>query len=102
VVAGLESLHGQTVSVSGVLSIEFEGDSPWHSPKSEQKPWYESSLWADFDHAALGLSRAELQRFNGRHVVVSAVADRHNTGHMGLWPGGLLIRGGAKARAAGA
>jgi len=99
VVAALDSLDVQEVSVAGVLQVEFEGNSLWHSPKSERKPDYESSLWAEFDHAALGLSMEQLREFDGRHVVASAVVDRSFTGHLSLWPGALLIRSLTKSRA---
>ena len=99
VVAALDSLDGQDVRVSGVLQVEFEGNSLWQYPKSERGPDYASSLWAEFDHAALGLTVEQLREFDGRHVVVLALVDRSDSGHLGLWPGALLIRSLTKARA---
>jgi hypothetical protein len=99
VVVALDSLDGKTIDVSGVLELEFEGDSLSHLPKSERKPGHESSLWAVFDYDALGRSLGQLHEFDGRHVVVTAEVDRQFTGHMGLWPGALRIRDIAKARA---
>ncbi len=99
VIAALDSLHGETVRVAGVLQVEFEGNSLWHSPTSERKPGYGSSLWAESDYAASGRSPGQLREFNGRHVVVTAVVDGQFTGHFGLWPGALQIRAVIKAKA---
>jgi hypothetical protein len=98
VIAGLDSLHGNVIRVSGVLQLEFEARSLWHSPTRERRPNYESSLWAEFDHVALGRSPDQLRPFNARHVIVGGTADRQMTGHLGLWPGGLLIRDITKAK----
>jgi hypothetical protein len=91
-IEALDLLDGQTIRVSGVLDLEFEGNSLWHFPKAERKPDYGSSLWASFDLGLPGLLPARLREFDGRRVVVSARVERVNSGHMGLWPGALLIQ----------
>jgi len=97
VVSALGELHGRTVLIACVLRMEFEGYAIWHRPGGERLPDYGSSLWANFDREALARDGIEPERFQARHVVVRATVDRDQTGHMGLWPGAVLIHSIAKA-----
>lgn len=98
VIACLDLLHGQTLRIACALVLEFEGDQICHLPRSEHHPDYGSYLWANFDEATLGRDRVGLRPFVGRHVVVEATVDRHELGHLGLWPGGVVVRAIAKAK----
>jgi hypothetical protein len=98
VVASLDRLHGQTVRIVCVLTVEFEGDSIWHIPTAERLPDYGSSLWAEFDCEAIGCLPQRLEEFDGRHVVVTATVDKKMQGHFSLWPGSVTIRSIAKGK----
>ena len=92
IIEKLDELHGRTLTIACMLQIEFEGDSIWHIPKSERKPGYESSLWANFDYKSLGIAEPQFQKFNGRHVIVSANVNAKMQGHFSLWPAEVTIR----------
>lgn len=96
VVAALDRLDGQTIRIAGALVLEFEGDCLVHIPLAEQHPGYGSQLWVDFDLDVFGDDRRPLHQFASRHAIVTATVDRENTGHMGLWPGGVVIHAVAK------
>lgn len=96
VAAELEQLHGHTIQIAGVLHLEFEGNSLLHFPSGERLPGCECGLWANFDVEPLTRAACTVERFNGRRVVVAATIDKDEHGHMGLWPGGVLIQSIAK------
>jgi hypothetical protein len=59
-----------------------------------------SSLWAEFDLDAMGISPERLGEFDGRHVVVTATVNREYQGYFSLWPGAVAIRAVTKSKGA--
>lgn len=91
IIADLDRFRGSTVRIMGILNIEFEGDSILHYPRRETLGGFASSLWARFDHEALGRTRQQLREFNWRHVVVTAVVDPEFPRDACLWAGGIIV-----------
>lgn len=76
----VNALHGRTIWVRGVLCLDFEGRELRDGS---------SRLWVD-----LRLPenvKDTLKALDGRQVVVRGAVDRDDTGHMGLWPAGLVV-----------
>jgi len=71
----LPELAGQSVSILGWLSLEFEGTSINHIPKSESRDCgigtSQSSIWVDFDLTAINPREEWLEQFAGRHVRIT-------------------------------
>lgn len=99
VIEHLDQMHGRSVRVAGVLQLEFESDALWHMPKSERVDSlpYRSSLWVNLDDGCQSLGAEVLHQFKGRHVIVTGVIDARDSGHMGLWPAGILVSSIAKS-----
>lgn len=88
VVDDLINLHGHTIQIMGLLQVGFENCALSHIPRSEQRPWYESSLWLTIEDSA---KAAEYTVFEGRNVTVTGTVNAQETGHFGLWPGGVTV-----------
>ncbi|WP_197993026.1 hypothetical protein [Gimesia aquarii] len=101
----LAELAGQDVSLVGVLSLDFEGTSINHIPKSECRSnvvgTYQSSIWVNFDFVAINQCEQWLDQFDGRHVQVDGILAApeksfNGCGHFSLWPAELTVTAIAK------
>ncbi|MDP1822842.1 MAG: hypothetical protein Q8L48_06360 [Archangium sp.] len=66
----LDALHGRSVWVRGVLSLEFEGRE---LRDGSSRIWVDLSLPQDL--------KASLASLDGRQVIVRGTVDRDDTGH---------------------
>ena len=100
----LSSLTGKDVSIAGILRFDFENVSINHSPSSERKDDYQSSIWLQAGFGSLGFDKSICERLNGKRVLVQGTLFKANpevgAGHMGLWPAELLARTLERAYAA--
>ena len=96
----LLELAGQNISVFGSLSLEFEGTCINHIPNAESRDdgtgTYQSSIWVNFDLAAINQREQWLDQFDGRHVRVTgklaAPLDGYDgCGHFSMWPAELNV-----------
>lgn len=96
----LTELAGQAVSVFGSLALDFEGTCINHVPKTERRAdeigTYQSSIWVNFDLAAINQPEQWLDQFDARHVrlggKLEAPIDGYDgCGHLSLWPGQLNV-----------
>ncbi|MDR3157746.1 MAG: hypothetical protein LBU11_01785 [Zoogloeaceae bacterium] len=99
-IANPEKYHGKTVLVSGFMHLEFEGhalylhrDDAMHflSRNGIWVDWYD---WEEGDGEEKLRSRNEffdqfLLPHNDSYVVMEGVFNAKNTGHFGLWSGGI-------------
>jgi len=84
-----EQYHGKPVRVIGVSRIEFEGDSIWLTKEHYQHRIYKNSLWIVPDYKALGVTPQDLEKLNGKYVLMEGIFNKDNHGHMGLNSGAL-------------
>jgi hypothetical protein len=96
----LTELAGQNVSVFGSLSLELEGTCINHIPKTESRHdgtgTYQSSIWVNFDLAAIKKREQWLDQFDGRHVrvmgkLVEPLDGYDGCGHFSMWPAELNV-----------
>lgn len=93
----LDELAGKDVCIKGILSFEFENISISHSPKSERRNGYKSSVWLEVGSGALGFDRKVCESFHGKTVVAEGSLTKPDPffgggGHMCLWPAEFLAR----------
>ncbi|MEQ9022195.1 MAG: hypothetical protein RLN82_05485, partial [Pseudomonadales bacterium] len=96
----LIELNGQMVNLVGALSLDFEGTCIYHIPKSEchsdEVGTYQSSIWVNFDLAAMKQNEQWLQQYDDRHVRVEgrlAAPEKgfDGCGHFSLWPAKITV-----------
>ncbi|MCA8989540.1 MAG: hypothetical protein KDA78_17970 [Planctomycetaceae bacterium] len=97
----LIELAGQNVSIFGSLALVFEGTCINHIPKTEYRDdgagTYQSSIWVNFDLAAINQREQWLDQFDGRHVrlagKLAAPLDGYDgCGHFSMWPAELNVK----------
>jgi hypothetical protein len=97
----LTELAGQEVSLFGSLALDFEGTCINHIPKSECRDngigTYQSSIWVNFDLAAINQREQWLGQFDGRHVrltgtLVAPLDGYDGCGHFSMWPAELNVK----------
>lgn len=84
-----EEYHGKLVRVIGVSRIEFESDGIWFTKEHYDQNVYMNSLWMEPDYDSLGVTRQQLEQFNGKYVLVEGVFNKNNHGHLGMYSGAL-------------
>ena len=84
-----ENYHGKLVRVIGVSRIKFEDNGIWFSKEHYRHCVYKNSLWIELDYKALGATPQQLEKFNGKYVLMEGVFDKDNHGHMGMSSGAL-------------
>jgi len=91
----LDSLVGSGFCVRGVLSFEHEDLAIYHSPASERRGAFASSIWLWLDLDDLASKEEELQRLHQKAVIVEGkfqkLAPGFGGGHMGLWPAEMVV-----------
>ncbi|MCA9044159.1 MAG: hypothetical protein KDA69_07565 [Planctomycetaceae bacterium] len=106
----LAELAGQKVSVFGTLSLEFEATCITQIPKTEVSEYdagtYQSSIWVDFDLAAIKQPEQWLNQFDGRRVrvtgkLVASLDGYDGCGHFSMWPARLIAASIEKFRRQG-
>lgn len=93
----LDELAGEDICVKGILSFEFENISISHSPKSESRSDYKSSVWLAVGSGALGFDRKVCESLHGKIVVAEGLLIKPDpffggSGHMCMWPAEFLAR----------
>jgi len=84
-----EEYHGELVRVIGVSRIEFEGDGICFTKEHYEHSVLMNALWIEPDYDALGVTREQLEQFNGKYVIVEGVFNKDNHGHLGMYSGAL-------------
>lgn len=96
----LRTLDGEQVALFGQLSLEFEGTELIHLPKSErsdgQDGLYQSRVWTEFDMLAAERNEGQLDRLEGRQVILQGTLHAPNPefggcGHFALWPAKIRV-----------
>lgn len=96
----LQELGGQTITIFGVLSLDFEGACISHIPKHERRDKgdgaYQSSIWTYYDLQTMNINEATLMQLDGKHVVLSGTlkgpeAGFGGCGHFSLWPAEIIV-----------
>lgn len=84
-----EKYHGKLVRVIGVSRIEFEGNGIWFTKEHYKHRVYKNSLWITPDYKSLGVTPQQLEKFNGKYVLMEGVFNKDIHGHMGMNSGAL-------------
>jgi hypothetical protein len=97
VLDNLPNLVGREVSVRGILHYQFEDVAIYHSPTSEQRSVYGSSIWIDVGSGAFQFNESACEALDGTMVVIAGTLlgpdpSFGGCGHMSLWPGAILAR----------
>ena len=96
----LGELAKEEVEIYGSLSLDFEGQCINHIPKSEfhadSTETYPSSIWVDFDLAAIGQREQWLDQFDRRHVtlrgqLLGPEPEFGGCGHFSLWKAKMIV-----------
>ncbi len=96
----LTELAGQNVSVFGSLSLDLEETCINHIPKVESRDdgtgTHQSSIWINFDLAAINQCKRWLDQFDGCHVrvmgkLLEPLDGYDGCGHFSLWPAELHV-----------
>ncbi len=93
----LERLAGEDVSVTGVLSFDFEDASINHWPSGERDEGYKSSIWLSTGSGSLQFDMQVCKRLSGKRVLVQGRLFRPDSslggcGHFSMWPAEILVR----------
>ncbi len=90
-----DTFDGAYVSTTGLLIVEFEGDSLYQSLSAYESRDYRNAIWVNLLAVANGVSQ-----LSGTHVRLTGQfhgaknSGEHRTyGHMGLWPGEIEVIG---------
>ena len=86
-IANPERYEGQTVSVSGFLHLEFEGNFICLHREDCEQHLYQNSLWVN-PSADL---RSHIHELNDHYITLYGQFTAKRGGHMGLWPGELSV-----------
>ncbi|MDX1964678.1 MAG: hypothetical protein SFX18_16125 [Pirellulales bacterium] len=92
-----QKLAGLYVSITGLLHFEFEDVAIYHSPASQLRTDYDSSIWLEVGQGNLRFNPSAYEAMHGKLVVAKGtllLPDPHigGCGHMSLWPALLVIR----------
>lgn len=79
-----EKYDGKVVSITGYVTIEFEGNALYIDSKSQKFASYEKGVWLE-----IAKTPFEIKKYNGSKVLVKGIFKLSNKGHMGLWRGAL-------------
>jgi hypothetical protein len=82
-IANPEKYDGKRVRFIGYLILEFEGDAIYLHKEDYENSIVKNGLWVDVDRAN------NWGTYNKKYVIIDAVFDAGNKGHMGMWSGGL-------------
>jgi hypothetical protein len=93
----LPDFVGRDVSVRGILHYRFEDVAVYHSPTSEQRSVYASSIWIDVGWGSLQFNDRACEAMDGKIVIVEGTLQGPDPsfggcGHMSLWPAAILAR----------
>ncbi len=96
-IQNLPALANQDISVTGVLSFDFEEVSISHWPKAERNDGYMSSIWLSTGSGGLQFDRTACAQLSGKRVVVQGMLSAPDPrlggcGHMSMWPAELVAR----------
>jgi hypothetical protein len=79
---------GKLVQIVGYAQIQFEGDSIYLSESDAAHDILQNGLWLKFSGSTV--DRKILGKSGRGYALVVGVFDARETGHMGLWPGGIV------------
>jgi len=88
-IARPEAYADRPVRVIGAFRLEFEGDAICLHSEDLAKRVSDNCLWMSLDMVALGTSRAELEKLNGKHVLLEGIFSAEHRGHFGMYPGAI-------------
>ncbi|MDR2625625.1 MAG: hypothetical protein LBC37_04770 [Zoogloeaceae bacterium] len=99
-IANPEKYHGKNVLVSGFLHLEFEGHALYLHRDDALHHLSRNGIWVDWYDWEEGDGEEKLRarneffdRFllphNDQYVVMEGIFNAKNTGHFGLWSGGI-------------
>ena len=88
-IANPEKYDGKLVRVVGVGRIEFEGNSLYFSKADHDNNITKNALWMNPDYEALQAEENELQKLNGKYVLIEGVFNSGNQGHFGMYSGAV-------------
>jgi hypothetical protein len=98
-IANPAEYHGKKVKVKGVGNLSFEGTElylcidNWYYLSGDaiwlNIPWevVDYELW--FYINGVWISEKEAQKYNGKYVLIEGTFNMHETGHRGLFAGGI-------------
>ena len=84
-----EKHHGKLVRVIGTSRIEFEGNSIWFTKEHDKHRIYKNAPWIDPDYQVLQATPQQLEKFNGKYILMEGVCNKDDRGHMGMNSGTL-------------
>lgn len=82
-----EKYDGRFVRVIGVGCIKFEGYAFYLSKDDYKYNVTKNALWMDLDYKSLNTSDKELEKWNGKYVLVEGIFNSKKNGHLNLFSG---------------
>ena len=84
-IANPERYDGKAVRVIGFLNLEFEGDALYIHKEDFLAAISQNAIWVHINQSKL----KNAAKCNKKYVIIEAVFDANNTGHMGMFGGAL-------------
>lgn len=76
---------GEPVKISGFLNLEFEGDALYINKGDYETHRFDKAVWVHLNHRTFNSTSS----YNKRYVIIEAVFDSNDHGHMGVFAGAL-------------
>ena len=88
-IATPEKYHNKLVRVIGVGRIEFEGNTLYLSKDDYLYGVHKNAIWISVNYKALNTTEKELEKWNGKYVILEGIFNKKNTGHMNMFSGSI-------------
>lgn len=86
-IATPEKYDGKLVRVMGVGNIKFEGNAIYLSKGDYKNSITKNALWVDPDYKSLQTTESELEKMNGKYVLIEGIFNSGKKGHFSLFSG---------------
>jgi hypothetical protein len=88
-IATPEIYDGKLVRVIGIGKVKFESNGLYLSKEDYKKAVTKNALWIDVDEERLGITYENLQKSNGKHVLIEGIFNSRGKGHFDRYSGAI-------------
>jgi len=85
-IATPEKYDGKLIRVVGYLNLEFEGNALYFHKEDYEKSLFRNAIWVNFTRKE---AIEKTKTFSKQYVVIEGTFVMNDTGHMGLFSGGV-------------
>lgn len=89
-IANPQEYDGKTVRVYGVANMEFEGTALYFSKEDYKHGLSRNAIWLSIDSELWENEYHNLQKFNGKYVLVEGTFVAEGQGHMSMYSAGTI------------